>query len=785
MQANPPFESFGPRYWFLVLAFVTHSTINGQPLPCGPDPQMTPNCIDACVVCDINGYQGINDNQAAGQEPPGFCTNTAHHMQWIAFIAGSTNLTLTVTPSDCEEGSGLEVGIYQSLDCNTFQLVSNCDGDIQEGQVGVFSNTVPLTIGQYYYFVMDGNMDDVCEYIIRVTSGTTLVPPLADAGPVHGPDVICQFESASYSIPAIAGATTYYWTIDGFPAGEDASTSISFGVPGLHELCVSAYNVCDTSAPSCYMVSVLPSSSSSETASICSGGCLIFGDTTICNDGVYVIHFTGVEGCDSIVTLTVLEQSFVETNLSTTICSTDSVEVGQSWFHLQGLYEITLTTSSGCDSIIHLDLQTITCEIDGQVDARPIVCAGTASGELTIEVFTGNPPFEFTWQQAGNANAGSGTLTDINIPFAIEGLPAGMYTITITDVSDHNLILSATIFEPLPLALNLVAADYNGFNISCFGSMDGQLSGEVSGGTPAYRFNWSTGDTLNQLFELSSQSYSLTVTDAAGCMISEEANLVEPGPLSFDVQIVNPGCDGLNSGIVEFSPGSGGSPPYQFSFAGEPFVTTLVFNGLAEGLYSFLVQDANGCTASYTSSLTGSIIPTLEAGSDIELELGNSVALNGYVDLQDAVIEWIPATGLSCTFCLDPFAMPVITTVYTLQAISVDGCVVMDSLTVRVRKSDTDVYIPNIFSPNGDGINDLFTVFGGRSVKQIDKLSIFSRWGDHIIERTGFLPNDFMQGWDGTFLGKPLQPGVFTWIAEIRFLDDEVIRYKGDLTLIR
>ena len=172
---------------YVVLAIpllLSGDLLNAQPLPCGPVPDMTSTCIQACVICGIDGYVGINNDTQTGQEPPGFCTGTAHHMQWIAFIAGSTNLTITVTPSNCDEGDGLEVAIYYSLNCNTFQLVSNCDGDIQEGQVGVFSNTVPLIIGQYYYFVMDGNMDDICNYVINVTSGTTLVPPLADAGQI-------------------------------------------------------------------------------------------------------------------------------------------------------------------------------------------------------------------------------------------------------------------------------------------------------------------------------------------------------------------------------------------------------------------------------------------------------------------------------------------------------------------------------------------------------------------------------------------------------------------------
>ncbi|MCB9283871.1 MAG: hypothetical protein H6563_07355 [Lewinellaceae bacterium] len=175
--------------------FCFATNLFAQPIPCGPEPDMTSFCVDACVICDIDGYTGINSDPQQGQAPPGFCTSTVHHMQWIAFIAGSTDLKLTVTASNCNSGYwGLEVGIYESLDCQNFNLVSNCDGDINNGQTSVFTNTVPLVIGQYYYFVMDGNNGDVCNYTIHVIEGSTMVPPLPPAEPVAGPPVVCVGE---------------------------------------------------------------------------------------------------------------------------------------------------------------------------------------------------------------------------------------------------------------------------------------------------------------------------------------------------------------------------------------------------------------------------------------------------------------------------------------------------------------------------------------------------------------------------------------------------------------
>lgn len=737
------------------------------------------------MICDIDGFQGNNESNTTGQEPPGFCTNTAHHMQWIAFIAGSTNLTLTVTPSNCDAGDGLEVGIYHSLNCNTFQLVSNCDGDIQEGQVGVFSNTVPLVIGQYYYFVMDGNMDDVCDYTVHVTSGTTLVPPLPVIGPIQGPDTLCQVTSETYSIPAITGATSYKWTLDGAPAGNGITTNINFPGPGQYELCAQAYNVCDTAAPSCQIITVLPNVAMQDSIGLCEGDCLFLTDTTICDPGLYMLHYVSSTGCDSIVHLTVTVQSSITIDLDATICATDSILVGGTWYSMPGNYVITVPATSGCDSVIQLNLQTTVCEFDGLLTVTPALCAGQSSGGFTLELLSGIPPFTFSWQQAGNGLAGIGDVSALNTPVTITGLPAGLYTFDIKDGFGNDLILTETVTAPPALALSLEAIDYNGYTISCPGAFDGQVMALMQGGTPGYHYQWNTSDTLAQLMTLGSGLYSLTVSDAAGCTTTGVITLNEPAALDCEVLFTDPGCEGSNSGMIHIVSTQGGAAPYQYAISGGQPGPSSIFDSLSEGVYTISITDANGCSIDTTGLLTESVIPIIEAGDDIDIDLGYSAMLSGMVSPSDAMIEWIPAGNLSCVFCLDPVAMPVSTTVYILQATSSDGCVTSDSLTVRVHRSENAVYIPNAFSPNGDGINDIFTVFGNRSVKQVEKLSVFSRWGELVFEQSGFQANDPVTGWDGTFRGKPFTPAVFTWIAEIRFLDDQVIRYSGDLTLIR
>jgi hypothetical protein len=160
------------RLFFLVLLLLVNTlTFSQQPPICGNNPTMTSFCSQACIICDIDGFTGRNNSNITGQAPPGFCTSFVHHMQWIGFVAGSTSLTLEVRVSNCNRNEGLEIGLYESFDCTTFRRISECDTDIRPGEVRIFKNTVPLVIGQYYYFVMDGSDNDICDWTIKVTEG--------------------------------------------------------------------------------------------------------------------------------------------------------------------------------------------------------------------------------------------------------------------------------------------------------------------------------------------------------------------------------------------------------------------------------------------------------------------------------------------------------------------------------------------------------------------------------------------------------------------------------------
>ena len=158
----------------------------------------------------------------------------------------------------------------------------------------------------------------------------------------------------------------------------------------------------------------------------------------------------------------------------------------------------------------------------------------------------------------------------------------------------------------------------------------------------------------------------------------------------------------------------------------------------------------------------------------------------GGLHLQDSALEplvWTPTDSLSCESCLSPIASPLNSIYYELTVTNLNGCVDTAGIFIHVDKP-RDVFIPNVFTPNDDGVNDIFYIFANNNViHQVNKFQIFTRWGELVFSDQGFQPNDPDHGWDGWFRGKKLNPAVFVYYAEIEFIDGVKKIYKGDVTL--
>jgi len=173
-------------------------------------------------------------------------------------------------------------------------------------------------------------------------------------------------------------------------------------------------------------------------------------------------------------------------------------------------------------------------------------------------------------------------------------------------------------------------------------------------------------------------------------------------------------------------------------------------------------------------------------GPDNKITLGDSVNLQAQVSIPPNEIDtvlWSPSELVSCDSCLLTTGFPFQTTDFSVTVGS-NGCLDSDNLKILVKK-ERPVYIPNGFSPNGDGVNDVFFIQAGSFVRKVKNFMIFDRWGETMFQFQDFDPNNPEFGWDGFHRGKLMNSGVYTWYAEIEFEDDLVEIYKGDVTLMR
>lgn len=174
------------------------------------------------------------------------------------------------------------------------------------------------------------------------------------------------------------------------------------------------------------------------------------------------------------------------------------------------------------------------------------------------------------------------------------------------------------------------------------------------------------------------------------------------------------------------------------------------------------------------------------------VDLGATGIIDGSVisDYDITNITWSPLDSfVDCTDCLTPEVFPLGATTYTLTVTDENGCTSSDEVQFLVNVV-RPVYWPNIISANEDNNNDYFNLFGGPAVDGIENLKVYDRWGNLMYDGAPQL-NSYTDGWDGTFNGKEVNPGVYAWLASIRFIDRDVngqnvvLGYAGDVTVLR
>jgi gliding motility-associated-like protein len=196
-----------------------------------------------------------------------------------------------------------------------------------------------------------------------------------------------------------------------------------------------------------------------------------------------------------------------------------------------------------------------------------------------------------------------------------------------------------------------------------------------------------------------------------------------------------------------------------------------------------IVTNSSGCADTVDRTVVVYPLPQIDAGPNKVIGVGSSVAI---IPTGSPVVDylWSPAIGLSCTSCYSTIASPKNTTTYTIKVTDANGCINTDNITIIVICNDKNVFIPNTFSPNNDGINDVFYP-RGTGLFAIQSMRIFNRWGEMVFQKINLFPNDPTAGWNGRYNGKLQNADVYTYIIEIVCENSQLLTYKGNITLIQ
>lgn len=475
-----------------------------------------------------------------------------------------------------------------------------------------------------------------------------------------------------------------------------------------------------------------------ENLTICEGDtALIFGTPTTA-PGTYTMSYAAQYGCDSTHTITLTVLPAIETTETITICENEVANIFGNDTNVPGIYQQSYSLPNGCDSTHTINL----------------VVNDTFVLQQNISICQGDSVLIFgNWETQ-----------------------AGIYTQVLTTPLGCDSTIAVTLTVGQSFQVNFET------EIACPFAFDGVVTALPTGGTPPFSYDWLGFDTVlvNQLTGLDVGTYYVAVTDATGCAVLDSVELGAAVRPDVSTETVGVSCFGVNDGSLTIL---ANDPSLQYLFLNSTPTTQTNFDSLWAGGYQYSILDTVGCQWLGFFTIESPDAIQLELPGVVQAPHCDSVQIEATSPVSPLEWSWSPSEFLSCSDCPNPIAYPLTTTTYYLTAVDSNDCSTTDSVVVVVE-FDGKAYIPNVFSPNDDGINDVFMVLTG-CVREVKKMLIFDRWGEKVFEESNTPPNDPLYGWDGNFRGKPMNPDVFVYYIIVELYDGTEKTYKGDLTLLR
>jgi len=503
----------------------------------------------------------------------------------------------------------------------------------------------------------------------------------------------------------------------------------------------------------------------------------------------YTVTGTSATGCIGTTTVTVTVNTLpnvtagpdLETCLGTPVGLSASGAATYVWTPVNGLsctncpsptanptvtttYVVTGTDGAGCR-----DTGTVRVTIK----PLPVISAGrdTSICNLSSIQLQATGGTNYTWSPAATLSC-----TNCSNPVAS---PTTTTTYTVSAVGANGCLNSdqVTISLYTPPAIN-AGPDQT----ICSGRI-AQL--QASGGNT---YVWSPVSTLScvncsnpQATPPATMSYKVVGTDMYGCVDSDEVAITviqrDPTHISAGGEI----CEGETFRLT-----ASGGTGYTWMPA-ESLNSRSVADPIARPrqttTYRVAIQQGQCFSDTLSATVIVHPLPSINAGSDRNIVAGGSIPIQT-TGTNIATYAWTPSDGLSCNNCAEPVAAPTKTTTYRVNVVSEHGCISSDEVTVFVTCDEKQLWLPNTFTPNGDGQNDRFYPHG-KGITSVTRFRIYNRWGEVIYDMTNMPTDDPNYGWDGTYKNQQLKPDVFVYYITAKCSTGEPLEIKGDITLVR
>lgn len=451
-----------------------------------------------------------------------------------------------------------------------------------------------------------------------------------------------------------------------------------------------------------------------------------------------------------------------------------------------GDYNVVVTDANLCAATASVTI-TEASSISIAVAIDSASCNGASDAQILANVSGGTPTYIYEW----NPGAVSGN--------PLTGIAAGSYDLTVTDANNCQAeLLNILVPEPAAIQLTLVSQE----DVSCHGFDDGTAEIGATGGTAPYAYSWNDplSQSTAQATGLAPGSYNVDVTDANGCMAQWlNVEIEEPDTLIVEVTSATPiTCDYSADGIAE-AQATGGVAPIGYLWSDDNGQTSSTAIGLNSGDYTVIVTDANGCIDSASTTIDNPINP-LMADFSLSPDSGLQPLDITVTNLSEGATtyEWIFGDGNTQT-TFDTLAFQYLYAdsgsfnVTLIAYNDLTGCsdtVYLENAVYIVPTSE--LLIPNVITPNGDGLNDVFPIdpvandFFPFKIRNIYDFrgEIYNRWGEKVYDWTQPLG-----GWDGrSTSGLNLKGGTYYYVITAKGIDgDSITDYevKGAVTLIK